>query len=114
MDEDPHYRPLVMPRIWRWWHGGLAAAVMVAAMTCAFLRADSVWWYLPLALAIIIGVIRWARLEWLVRCPRCSRKLRPRKVDELYRPKGTRRFLYDCPDCQVTWDPHYIEEPASE
>jgi len=114
MHEDPYYRPLTMPRLWRWWHGALLGVVMLAAMTFAFLRANSVWWYLPLALAIFIAGLQWVRIEWFVRCPHCSRRLRPRKIDELYRPKGTRRFLYDCPHCQITWDPHYVEEPASD
>ena len=113
MDEDPYYRPLTMPRLWHWWHQVAAVVIVLAAMSVAVWRADSVWWYLPLPVAAAVAGLFWLRMNRLVRCPRCAKRLKPRKVDELYRVKGSKRYLYDCHACKITWDSQYVDEPVS-
>ena len=104
---------MYMPKLSRWYGVGAAVAIL-GAMSFAFWRAESLWWYLPLPVAILILGFGWLRMYRLVRCPRCSKRLKPRMVDELYRPAGSKRFLYDCHACQITWDSQYVEEPMSD
>jgi hypothetical protein len=82
-------------------------------MLFAFIRGDSLSWYLPPVTAITLAGVFWLRMNRLVRCPRCSRRLEPRKVDELYRVEGSKRFLYDCHACKITWDSQFVDEPMS-
>jgi hypothetical protein len=82
-------------------------------MSVAIWRAESLWWYLPIPVAIAVASLFWLRMNRLVRCPRCSKRLEPRKVDELYRPAGSKRYLYDCHACRITWDSQFVDEPMS-
>jgi hypothetical protein len=112
MEQDPYYRTLRMRRFWR--HYGLIGFVIGgASMLFAFIRGDSLSWYLPAVTAIALAVVYWLRMNRLVRCPQCSRRLKPRKCDELYRVKGSKRFLYDCHSCKITWDSQFVDEPMS-
>jgi hypothetical protein len=113
MDQDPHYRTMFMPRLSRW-YGLVTAVAILGAMSFAVWRADAFWWYLPLPVAIFIAGFGWLRMYHFVRCPRCSQHLKPRKVEEIFRPAGTKRFLYDCHACQITWDSQCVEEPMSD
>jgi hypothetical protein len=93
MDQDPYYHTLKMPRLLRWWHEMAAAAVVLAAIGVAIWRADSIWRYLPFPGAAAAAGVFWWRMNHLVRCPRCAKRLQPRKVDEPYQVKGSKRFL---------------------
>jgi hypothetical protein len=65
------------------------------------------WW----VVVIPVGFIFFAAwyLHTHIRCPQCSRRLRSRSVS-LDKHDWKRQYFYDCPDCQVTWDPDCITE----
>lgn len=96
-----------MPRFWRW-YSWIFPVASLAAFGLIIWRDSS--WYLVIPLTVIIVFL--LHMHYFVRCPRCSRRLRPRVVPERWRP-GFRHYLYDCPDCQVTWDSRYVEQPES-
>ena len=112
MEQNRHYQIMMMPKLPRW-YGVVSVTAIFAAMGIAIWRTDSIWWYLPLLVAITIAGFAWLRLHQFVSCPRCSKRLKPRKIVEHYRPAGSRRFLYDCHHCQITWDSQYVEEPMT-
>src|SRR5690242_20177371 len=87
-----------MPRLptWPW---------ACASVTSAFAIGLGVWlgsWLVIIPVAFIIFGA-WF-LHTRIRCPQCSRRLRSRSV-ALDQHAWKQQYFYDCPDCQVTWDP---------
>jgi hypothetical protein len=39
-----------------------------------------------------------------IRCPQCRQRLLRRTIDL---PQDTFRHIYDCPHCQISWDPQF-------
>jgi hypothetical protein len=107
MDEDPYYVSRSMPRFWRWYLRIFPVALLAAVTLSIWRNSD---WYLVTPISVIAALL--LHLHYFVRCPRCSRRLRPRIVKERWR-SGYRRYFYDCPACRVTWDSHYVEQPES-
>jgi hypothetical protein len=69
-----------------------------------------VWFgvWLVIIPVIVVALSAWY-LHTRIRCPQCSRRLRSRSVD-LDERGWKQQYFYDCPDCQVTWDPDCVTE----
>ena len=107
MDEDPYPCRRMRP-FWRW-------HVRIFTLACLTTFALVIWrdssWYAIIPFAV--GGILMLHMHRFVRCPHCARRLRARVVKERYRPDAW-RYLYDCPDCQITWDSQYVQDAASD
>jgi hypothetical protein len=106
MPEDP-YPPLRMRPFWRW-HAGIFAGTCLLTLALDAWRGWDWLWVAPFA----VGALLMLHMHKFVRCPRCSRRLTARVVRERYMPDSW-RYLYDCPECKVTWDSRYILDGSS-
>ena len=106
MDNDPYpYRK--MRPFWRW-HIRIFATTGVATLGLLVWRDSSCYAAIPFA----VGGLLMFHMHYLVRCPRCSRRIRARVAKERGRGDSW-RYLYDCPECQVTWDSQYVQDAGS-
>ncbi|HEY4417771.1 MAG TPA: hypothetical protein VGO57_18915 [Verrucomicrobiae bacterium] len=72
-----------------------------------------VWYWIAGFIAVLGAAAALAYLyrERCIRCPQCSRRLRPRKELNVFgTPAGSTLYVYDCHDCQITWNSGYVEE----
>ena len=101
MNDDPYPRQ-VMPKSSWVWRRRLFLLVLLVSLILAIWR-DSAWYVVG---GIAIGFLG----EWTVglsaRCPSCSRSLRARTVRET---NDWKRYVFDCSDCQITWDTEHLE-----
>jgi hypothetical protein len=112
-DADPYPHRMMRP-FWRWHIRILVASVFVAFglfIWRSLSVSDSLDWYLWLPFAM--GGLMMLYMHRFVHCPRCARRLRVRKVREHGRGDSW-RYLYDCPDCQITWDSQYVQDASSD
>lgn len=105
MDENP-YPHRRMSRFWRW-HVRIFVVACVATFGLIIWRDSSWYGVVPFA----VGALLMLHMHLFVPCPHCSRRLRARLVKEHYRPDSW-RYLYDCSECQITWDSQYVQSPA--
>ena len=127
MEQDPHYQTLAMPRFWRK-YAVIWAVIVLVAIGLAFERDDSFWWnLLPLLVAVTGVSIFRLRMKRFIHCPRCSRTMMFREVNAFTPVKGnkevaysfhahgpgTKKVLYDCHACQITWDPQFVEDSTT-
>jgi len=96
-----------MRQFWRW-HVRIFVFASITAFGLIIWRDSS--WYAVIPFAV--GGLLMLHLHRFVRCPGCSRRLRARLVKERYMPNSW-RFLYDCPECQITWDSQYVQDTSS-
>jgi len=112
-DADPYPHRMMRP-FWRWHTRIMVASVFVAfglLIWRSFSASDASDWYMLLPFAM--GGLLMLHMHRFVRCPRCARRLRVRKVREHGRADSW-RYLYDCPDCQITWDSQYVQDASSD
>jgi hypothetical protein len=102
VDEAP-YPTRAMPRFWHN-HSNLFGLTCVATMAL-ILWTDSSWYAV---LPFVVGPLLTLHMRRYVRCPRCDRRLPARLVD-VTDTRFSLRYFYDCPNCQTTWDPQFIE-----
>jgi len=96
-----------MRPFWRW-HVGIFVVVSIATFGL-ILWHNSLWYAV---VPFVVGALLQWHMHYFVHCPKCSRRLRVRFTKERC-VLCSRRYLYDCPDCKITWDSQYVEEPSS-
>jgi hypothetical protein len=87
-----------MPRLARWPH---VVVFVVWAALVALVTYYS-WWFALLPLSTVIALMVY--FERRIRCPQCRNRVQPRN-EELPNVPGAWQRFYDCPRCQITWDP---------
>ncbi len=85
--------------------------ILMTAMVLSGLAALLIQNAWPLLLVLPFTFWRWIYLAIVVRCPRCSRRIRDREFSPLGH-RGNPMMYYDCHDCEVTWDPQIYDEMA--
>jgi hypothetical protein len=73
------------------------------------LYAQAAW---PLLIGLPFAAWRISYLSWLVRCPRCSRRMPYHECPAPDKPDGNPGIYYDCHSCRLTWDPQIFDEMA--
>jgi formate dehydrogenase maturation protein FdhE len=96
-----------MKPFWRW-HSKIFVAAC-AATFFLFIWHHFWWdWLIPFA----VGALLMWHTHRLVRCPKCSRRLRARVVEERHTTDSW-RYLYDCSNCRITWDSQYVVDGSA-
>jgi hypothetical protein len=101
-----------MKRFWRWHIAIFVSSIVVTFALAAWRDFDGLpeigWiWVIP----FIVGGCVMVHMEYFVRCPSCSQRLRARK--RFISNSHSWRYLYDCPHCRFTWDSGFDQDASS-
>ena len=109
--EDSPYPLVTMPLPWplRWY-------VAILFTTFALAVASALWLerFWLMVFGFVWPVFAWLYMRTAVRCPRCRRRLPLRILRSLHAWEDKHFHYYDCPQCQVTWDPSFVTNQGTD